>query len=450
VTVIALVVVAALVVTLTATGLGPKLSTELCRLIAAIEGNSGASCGSASGAGGIRSAEDHVPLQECVVSNTGGENSVNATVVVTLDSGETWLIEQLGDGRYKLTYQVQGGASISLGVGGGVTVTVDNTTYGGEASASISGGLQIAGGQSFYVSSIDAANQLLDQRRVAAAKSSLGPLRGPVDSVLSFFGEDQTLQHLQADEWFVEGGMNANASAAAGGGVPGMSGYASAGASEEAYLGHTQRLDNTSTDYLRMSASVDVSASSSVAAGDGSVAFLTAGVGGEISGVVEIDRDANGNPVAMRMVSTVGGYAQADISGAGADTPYGGSSYTTHTAQIPLETASDKQVAARVLQTLGILYVRGVTDVGDVGQRAWTPSQFVDAATDFGNLAADRGYMWEQKYTNDSSTDFAVQADGTLGISLGIGEKSTSSTMHTTSYTYWDGRAWVTRAGCVV
>jgi Flp pilus assembly pilin Flp len=50
VTVIALVVVAALVVTLTATGLGAKLSTELCRLVAAIEGNSGASCGSTSGA----------------------------------------------------------------------------------------------------------------------------------------------------------------------------------------------------------------------------------------------------------------------------------------------------------------------------------------------------------------------------------------------------------------
>lgn len=425
------------------------LAAALCRGTAAIDGSSGASCAVAP----ERSAEDYVPPQPCVVSGSGGEKNANVSFAVTLEGGETWLIEELGDESYRLTHQGDVGASIGIGIGGGVTMTVDDTAYGASAQASASAGLTVAGGETFYVDSNEQALELLTQQRQDATKDGLvgdsGPARWVTDKVGGWFGDDQEGENRQPDEWFVEGGVDGGASAEIEGGVPGLTADASAEAALEQFLGTTQRSDGTSTDYLRAEMSADASLSGDTSGALDDEEFLTTGAGGEMSALVEIDRDENGDPVAMRIVSAVGGHAEFDTADDKDDLESTASNITSRTMQIPLGSDDDREVAGRFLQTMGVAYVPGVTDPSDIGSAAVTPSRFRELASDLGDLARERGYIYEQEYTSDSSADFAAQVDLKMGAITGVGVEDASSSRVTTGYRYWNGQEMVERSGCV-
>ncbi len=381
-----IVVVVALVGSLlvAVTPVGQAIAAKLCEAF-------GATCGAVTSA--ERAPEDYVPPEPCVVSSHGRENGANVSFVVTIEGGET-----------------------------------------------------------FYVDSVDEAENLLGQQRQDDVKDVVlgddNPLRNGYDWVAGKLGDDQEGEQREPDEWFVEGGMYADASAGAAGGLPGLNVDAEGEAAVEAYLGRTERSDGTSTDYLRAELSGDIGISGNGPDAQGSDSFRTAGVGGEMDALVEIDRDAGGNPVAMRVVSTVGGHAEDEQSYSGTGGLDDASSMTARTIQIPLETESDMLTASRFLQTTGLPYVPGVTDPSDVGQRAVTPEEFVDVAADLGELATDRGHLWEQEYTSDDSTDLAVQVDAELGAITGIGGSSVSNGTATTGYRYWDGEQMVAREGC--
>lgn len=447
---IAAILVVALVAAMIGFRYADHVAAAFCRVAAAIEGSSGASCAVAP----ARTAEDYVPPQPCVVSAQGGENSANISFVVTLEGGETWLVEELGDGSYRLTHQGDAGVSIGVGIGGGATITVDDTVYGGSAQASASVGLGLAGGETFYVDSEDAAMELLTQQRQDSTKDAIvgdsGPVRWVTDQVGGWFGDDQEGENREPDAWFVEGGVYGGGSAELAGGLPGLNGDASAEAALEMYLGTTQKSDGTSTDYLRAEMSADLGISGNGPNAQGYDTFFTAGAGGEMSAVVEIDRDENGEPVAMRVVSAMGGHAESDTAYSQGGLDDDASSVTARTLQIPLETSADRDLAARFLQTTGVPYVPGVTDPSDITSAALTPDAFVQLATDMGEVASTRGYIYTQEYTTSDSTDFALQVDAEMGAVTGVGGGSVSNQLATTGYEYWNGQEMVERSGCSI
>jgi hypothetical protein len=443
----AIVVVVAIVVSLalSATPIGQTIAARLCEAF-------GTTCGEVTSA--ARAPEDYVPPMPCVVSGNGEDNDANLSfVVVTLRGGERWLIEKLGDGRYRLTRGFNGGAGATVGVGGGVTLTVDDSVYGGQATADASAGLSVGGGETFYVDSVEDAQNLLGQQRQDDVKDAVlgdsGVARGFFDWVSGKLGDDQEGENRAPDEWFVEGGTWVDGQASASGGLPGLNADAGASGSVEAYLGRTERSDGTSTDYLRASMSIEAGLSGNVPNANGYNTFAVASAGGQMSALIQVDRDANGTPVALRLTSTTGGHAATDQSYVGMDDLDTASSLTSVTSQIPLETASDLRTASRTLQTLGIPYVPGITDPTDIGQRALTPSAFTQVATDFAALAASRGYYWEQDVTSGSTTDFGLQVDVKMGAVAGLGGSTVSNESTTTGYRYWDGGQMVSREGCV-
>lgn len=445
---IAAILVLALVAAFVGFRYGDHLAAAFCRLAAAFDGSSGSSCSVPV----ERSADDYVPPEPCIVASSGGDNSASVSFVVTLEGGEEWLVEELGDGTFRLTHVGKGGAGIGVGIGVGGTVTIDDQTYGASATAEADIAIGIAGGETFYVDSREAAMELLTQQRQDSTKDAIlgdgGPFRWVYDKAAGALGDDLEGEQRAPDEWFVEGGFYGSAEAQASGGLPGLNVDASTDAAIEAYLGRTERADGTSTDYLRAEMSIDANISGNTPDAQGYDAFMVAGAGGEMSAVIEIDRDENGEPVAMRMVSAVGGYADADTAYSQHTLDDLESSITQRTIQIPLETSADRDVAARLLQTMNVPYVPGVTDPSDIGMAAWTPDSFRELTTDLGQLASERGYLYEQEYSTTSTTDFGVDVDVELGARAGVSGSTVSDSRTTTGYRYWNGQEMVERTGC--
>ena len=83
------VLVGALVLGFANSHYGENLSAQLCKLTSAVDG------GSCPVPPTERAPEDYIPPDACVVSSNGEESSSGLTVVVDVQSGETWLIEKL-------------------------------------------------------------------------------------------------------------------------------------------------------------------------------------------------------------------------------------------------------------------------------------------------------------------------------------------------------------------
>ena len=323
--------------------------------------------GTCSSAPAIRTADDYVPREECVIGANGEDHGGSLSIaVVEFEGGETWLIENLG-------------------------------------------------------------NQQSDNTKDSILGDS-GPSRWLWDQVT---GKGE-FEDAEPDQTFADADFKVDAHA----GATLLWGTAEANVAAEAYLGTTNKTDGTSTNYFRGNISGDLGVDIDVS---------DAGLTGELEVLVEVDRDKDGNPVAMRLISATSGdaYANDNLDSVPIDNP----EFTKTTIQIPLETEAQRDVASRVLWATGIPFLPGIndgiTDIDAIGT-AW---QIEQIGKDLGNTARQSGYMWEEKYTVDTSEngfDIGFKA----GVELGGSGKWSNITQALTGYRFWDGSTWATRPGC--
>lgn len=439
---LAAVLVTALVLTLTSFRLGEHVAAALCRITQAT--GLGGDCETS-----VRTPEDHVPPEACVVSADGREDNGSLTVVVTVKGGEKWLVEKLGDGTYRLTRADSGGVSIGVGVGFDFSVTSDGQNYGVGAKASANVGLVVGGGESYIARSDAEARRILDHKRNDETKDMWfgddNPLRDGVDWLNEQLGGSNEFEQLDPDEWFVEGGFEADASA----GLNAIGVAADAEATVAAYLGRKSRKDGTSTDYLRATMGINGGLQGHTIDGPGYDLYKQFTLDGEMGAVMEVDRDADGNPVALRIRSVTSWNPVGDQSYDGPRGIDGALDYTERVVQIPLETDADRRLATRVMHAAGVPYYPGITDEVDLPQAVRDRFDPAGLGRELGQVAADRGYIYEQTYSTDNYKD-GFNAQGKLGVELGISADNVELRRRTSEYRYWDGTAMVDRTECVV
>ncbi|QTE29966.1 hypothetical protein [Pengzhenrongella sicca] len=439
--VLAALLVTALVLGITNARYAERLEAALCEITSLGQG------GCAMPSDIVRAAEDYVPPDQCIVSSTGNDSSGKLTVVVTLESGEQWAINQLGDGTYQLTRAADGSVGIGVGVGFDVSATVDNEKFGVGAYANVAAALAIGGGESFTASSAEDAMQILHAQQQDDTKDAIfgddNAVRDGADWLNETFGGSNDNEDAEPDEWFTEGGFVATGTA----GSTAITGSVEASASVEAYVGRTDRKDGTSTDYLRAEMAIDGGVTGWGPDASGNDSYINYTAEGSAGAVVEIDRDKDGNPTTFRMTSVLMGNATGEQSYSGDGGIDSDPTYTERTVSFPLETASDRALASRVLQAAGIPYYPGVTDGIDVPQAATDKLDPTALGGALFEAASTRGHIYEQEYTT-STDESGFNAEGKLGLELGLGGSSIDSTRTTTGYTYWDGSSMVDRAGC--
>ncbi|MDP9069906.1 MAG: hypothetical protein M3N68_01180 [Actinomycetota bacterium] len=62
------------------------------------------------------------------------------------------------------------------------------------------------------------------------------------------------------------------------------------------------------------------------------------------------------------------------------------------------------------------------------------------------DAAQRRGYKTRQTYANEDTTNFALDAQGKLGLEFGVSTSVRSASQTSTGAEYWDGAQWVQRA----
>ncbi|QAY63500.1 hypothetical protein ET495_09815 [Xylanimonas allomyrinae] len=431
---VAVVLVIALTVSFLAFDLGPKIAEQLCRIGAAVSGSSAAACGDDRSP--ARSAEDYVPPAPCVVTGDGSAVNASVAVAVQVDMDTSFLVEQLNDGQMRITVQNSSGVGAEVGVGFDVSATVDDNRYGAAASAGATAGITSRMGDVYYASTPDEVDDVISALMTDATKDAIagssGPVRAVVDWGAGLFGADPR----EPDATFQVAGVDAAGSAA----VTLVTMDASAAVEAGIYEGRTTYKDGRTTDVYTASASGSARASGLLGNGlETDDVSAVASFSGTIT--VEIDRDEDDNPVAMRLVRN--GMAAADVSAwSNEKVP---PRYTETTWQVPLDSTSDKQTAARVLWGLGI-DAAGVND--SLGPIDLSGLNYAASWQDLHDLAKADGYDWTQEYVSDSST-YGGTFDAKWLLEAGLSGGYTTTSRSATGYTYWNGVEYVSRPACV-
>ncbi len=425
--------VVALVLGLTRFSLGDKVAAALCELTSGL--GQGGECTS----GPARAAEDYVPPPPCVVSGNGGAWQGSAAFGVQLEGGNTWFVESLGDGRYRLTRTGSLGAGIEGGLGFDASAVVNDNRYG--VAIGIGGSVtdQLKFGDVYYASSDDEAWDILH------AATSDDVKDGMVGD--DWFGRDfadwvtgaSDLEQLDAESTFVKVGVSASGEAFATLIDWDASGVVEAGT----YEGQTQYSDGRTTDVFTASSSGVTRASGTVGEEWTEFASAVASYGGAVT--IEVDRDADGVATAMRLVTLGSAYADTSSTNNGANDPLDYVDYSQTTWQVPLGTTDQRVTAAKLALGLGI-EVPGVTQ--EVGPLDFSTLDYGQTWSDFQETAKSDGYTWVQDYAIDASTN-GGNLDVEALIKVGLSGDYTSTTRHATGYSYWDGAGFVERAGCL-
>lgn len=380
-----------------------------------------------------RASDTYVPPEPCVIGANGEDTQGSLMIaVVKMEDGETWLIEDLGDGRSRLTRSTNEGVGLTTGIGFEVTGTVDGHKMGLALGARATALLAGTQGDVYYADNPDQAKDILGGKQTDDTKDYWWGDGGPVRWVADKVGGKNKYEDTEPDETWSDVGFKADA---IGGGTL-LWGSAEAKVAEEAYLGTKTRKDGSTTNYFRgkMSgeAGVDIGVSDAV-------------VEGSLESLVEVDRDKDGNPVALRLISATMGNAAAndnldDVATAAPE-------YTKKTIQIPLKTQDQKDLASRVLWATGLPFIPGVSDGITSADAVGAPWQINQIGKDLAAEVNQDGYMWEENYTQESSTN-GFDVDVEVGLVLGGSGKWSTTAQELTSYTYWDGTKWATREGC--
>ena len=378
-------------------------------------------------------ASDRMPVEPCVVSADGRESSVKAGVAITGGAGENWYVESLSDGTYRVTRGTSGSVGVEGGAGFSLTGAWADETFGLEAGAWASADGIFNGGEVYLLPTVpilwwEAPN----------------PVRWAADGLTDLAGVPSL---PTPSETYYEGGVSAEASASA----TFIAANAQGGVGVQGLLGFREGADGTSTTYY--SATFDGSVSAGVRGGDGTgdIVHATAGASGELEGVIEIERDKDGEvtAVVVKYAATGTAYAGEDPSDDGKRWEY--------TAELPVATAADRQVASAFLGAMNMESVPGLPpyipnptagtpNLNDPTRIVDTPS-VVPATRDFAEAVADRGYQSRQTFTANED-QYGGSFDAAWIAKVGVGAEVTISSLVSDRAEYFNGDSWVEWEGC--
>lgn len=384
----------------------------------------------------------HKPTEPCVVASDGIErNSKVSVIVVTAKDGKTVLVQQMSDGTYRVTVTDTGGAGVETGVGGGLSVTVNDTTAGGNASASAGASLDINDGNVYYTDKDglgNLMNAVLQDEVKDQTVGGSGPLRWLTDHAESAVGIGTSLP--DPTETYAEGGISLNASAEATAGLD----SASAGVSGATLLGvRTNNKDGSTTVYVKSTVSGEAGLQALGSKPDGSPQVQGVGLDGRVDLVNAVTFDSKGNMTSVQTTAAVqgggSGYASALFGGEGSasNTDSAGKA-RIYQATLPIRNSFDQGVADNYLLTMGVAQLGGWVN----------PVGMVTSTQGFLTAAGDRGTITHQDYDADDTTVAGIDASGELGVELGVSASVQTHSLVSSGAEYWDGTQWTDWAEC--
>lgn len=405
------------------------------------------------------SADGRMPTEPCVVSADGRESTVKAGIAVMVGGGESWYVESLSDGTYRVTRGTGGSVGVEGGAGFSLTGTWADETYGLEAGAWASADGVFNEGEVYLLPTQEAVDELMSAhmadvaKDVAVGDESIGvpvlgwdvpnPVRWATDQVTDLAGVPSL---PGPSETYYEGGVSAEASASAT--IIGAN--AQAGVGVQGMLGVRQGTDGTTTTYYAATLSGGVSTGVRGGDGLGNSVYATAAASGELEGVIEIDRDKDGNVTAV-----VVKYAAEGTAYAGEDPSDDGTRWE-HTMALPVATAADRQVASAFLDAMNMGPVPGLPAFvpnPTVVPNPMDPTVVVQAAevavasVDFGRAVAQSGYQSRQTFTANED-EYGGNFDAAWIAKIGVGANVTMSSLVSDRAEYFNGDAWVPWEGC--
>jgi hypothetical protein len=398
--------------------------------------------------GGTTSADDHRPTEPCVVDANSVASDMKVSVVFfTTNEGKRVEVAKLNDGRYRVTVTDGGGAGVETGVGGGLSVTVNDRTVGGTASAGAGASLQFKAGDVYYASDeaglqdiIDAVQQ--DQIKDATVGDS-GPVRWLTDRVTDVTGT--TADFPDADEVYAEGGISLNASAEA----TALTDSAKAGLTTATMLGVKTTKDGKKTVYLKSTVEGEAGLQS-LGIDTSGPQFEGAKLEGKLEVVNAVTFDSNGNMVSVQATATAAGTSSGVASAMfGGDSDSALSNQVSNArvwqATLPITNSTDALVAGQYLLASGTSQIGAWVNPA-VAAAGLTATPYT--AAEFFAAARDRGITTQQDFSTNNNTVFGVDASGKLGVELGVSASVKTESLSATGAQYWDGQQWQTWQGC--
>ena len=388
--------------------------------------------------------EAHKPTEPCVLSQDGVErNQKIAVLVFTASDGRRIEVQKLSNGEYRVTVTDTGGAGAEVGVGGGLTVTVNDTTFGGSATAQAGGYIDIKQGDVYYADQ-DGIGDLMDALLQDQVKDTVvgdsGPVRWLTDKATDLVGIGNDLP--EPDETYAEGGISLNASAEA----TALTDNANAGVSAAEMLGVRTNRNGSTTVYLKATVSGRAGLQSLGVDTEGNPQFQGARLDGQLEVVTAVTFDSDGNMTSVQATASAGG-SSAGIASA----LFGGSDDVALSNQegktriwqatLPIKDSADQTVASQFLLNQGVGALGGWSNPLAAASGIISTQSFFDAVQ-------SRGTLTQQDYDTNSNTVFGVDATGKLGVELGVSANVKQDSMTTTGARYWDGSAWVDWEEC--
>ncbi len=390
------------------------------------------------------SPEAHKPTDPCVLTQNGVErNSKISVIVFTASDGQRVEVQQLSNGEYRVTVTDTGGAGLETGVGGGLSLTVNDTTVGGMASADAGASIDLKAGDVYYTDEAGLGN-LMDGLLQDEIKDQLagegGPIRWLTDQATDLVGVSNDLP--APDEVYAEGGVSLNASAEA----TGLLDSAKAGVEASAMIGTRTNRDGTTTVYLKTTVSGEAGLQSLGIDTEGNPQFQGARLEGEVEVVTAVTFDAGGNMTRVQATAAAGGQSSGIASamfGDDSDSALSNQVSGTRIYQATLDIAdsTDANIAGQFLLAQGVSAVGGWTN-------PVTAAGIVLANQSFFEAAGSHGTITQQDYATDSNTVLGIDAAGKLGVELGFSGSVSEDSRTITGASYWDGSQWVEWEDC--
>ncbi len=380
-------VIAAIVLTVSPTTIGNNMRIAICNIFA----GSGETCSP-------EELDPHLPTEPCVMSEDGWGGSVNVAAGVNAGSDMQVVTEQLSDGTYRVTVTRGSNIGVEVGVGWDARAEINGSSYGLDASAGAEANLE--GGQSevYVVSSAEEAAEIEEWAIVdqaVAATAGGNPITGFFQDWLSDQISDvlgMTPPTPTATTYY--GGLSAEASAH-------LTTWLMFGADAEVglgtTLGYTQYADGTTEVVTAIEGTAQIS---------GNVATVNGQLGGTGTMYTEETYDAQGNLSGMTLNFTTEGDE--------------GSSITSY--HLPTTTQAEREAAMRIM---------------------WDPFYF----DDFMEMSMQQGQVNRTNYTDDGwDGGFVVGGKFLAEVGVEVGAEGISSNIE--SAEYWDGSQWVSWPDC--
>lgn len=438
---VAAVLIGAVVISTTSIPVQGYVSTWSCRIMEAF-GQGGGGCGAMTTAD--RAPEDWIPPDQCVIEADGSGWTGSIAAGVQADAGGDWLLEQLDDGTYRITAGVDAGLGAEVGIGFDVSWRDSERQYGLAASAGAAASVAGGSAEVYIASTLEEADRILNAKKSDTTKAAFVGDDNPVRDFVDWISGRAPEEDLAPVETVHSVGLQADLSANV------LLGVAPAEASVTGgiYGGWIERADGTRTDVWTASSEGNAMAAFPIGTDRydpesmDDYAVGTASYAGSAS--FEVDRDADGTPVAIR-TTTVG--MKHSYGGEISERPIHPQEFSETRVEMPLETRADRELAARIANGLGIR-VEGINDSPD----GWTPVgdtfRLGDSFTAMSDAAKERGYYWVQDYTMETLVDRGGNFDAAYILKAGLSGSYYEVERIGTGYRYWNGNEFVSRSGC--